>query len=194
MTQLKAKQELFCQRFVQHANAAVAARAAGYSPRSARTAGHRLLRRPEVLARIAAIQIELARYAGRDLEAMIGKLEVVYRRSVETHQFAAAARAIELQAKLSLLVHRDESLQEMATRVLPAARAHPALPSDGDRLPSPPPRLQLHAPPAPTRAIADGPSGGGVCPAVERPFNLEEVEQDAGDEQADADPVGGRVV
>ena len=35
------------------------------------------------------------------MEALIGKLEIVYRRAMEDHHFYAAARAVELQARLA---------------------------------------------------------------------------------------------
>ncbi len=104
MGRLKTRQERFCQRFVECANAsgaARAARAAGYSPESARNAGYRLLRHPLIAARIAAIHAETARAACRDVGVLLGKLETVYRRSVDDHHFSTAARAVELQARLS---------------------------------------------------------------------------------------------
>ena len=101
MTRLRPRQERFCRLYVECANAAQAARAAGYCPQSARNTGYRLLRRPRVAARIAAIQLEIADDSCRDIGVLLSKLETVYRRSIEHHNFAAAARAVELQAKLS---------------------------------------------------------------------------------------------
>ena len=101
MGRLKPRQERFCQRFVECANAAAAARAAGYTAQSARNAGYRLLRHPQIAARIAAIQAETARAACRNVDVLLGKLENVYRRSVDDHHFSTAARAVELQARIS---------------------------------------------------------------------------------------------
>lgn len=101
MGRLKNRQERFCQRFVECANASAAARAAGYSAESARNAGYRLLRHPLIAARIAAIQTETARAACRNVDVLLGKLETVYRRAVDDHHFSTAARAVELQARLS---------------------------------------------------------------------------------------------
>ena len=78
----------------------MAARAAGYAPTSARRQGWRLLRSPRIQARIREIQAELADHQCRADDAVIGKLEVVYRRALEAQQFYAAARAAELQGKL----------------------------------------------------------------------------------------------
>jgi len=100
MTPLKARQERFCRRFVEFANATVAARAAGYSPEGANRAGYRLLRHPRVARRIAEIEAETARLHSRDGDVLVGKLENVYRRAIIDHQFHAAARAVDLQARI----------------------------------------------------------------------------------------------
>jgi hypothetical protein len=101
MPKLTPRKERFCQRFVECANAAGAARAAGYSPRSARNTAYRLMRDVRVVERIAELHAETARAHCRGLEILLSKLEAVYRRSFEDHQYAVAARAIELQAKLA---------------------------------------------------------------------------------------------
>jgi hypothetical protein len=62
MTPLKAQQERFCRRFAELACATTAARAAGYAPQWAKSAG--------------------------------------YRRAIVDHQFHAAARAVDLQARI----------------------------------------------------------------------------------------------
>ncbi|MGF1640398.1 MAG: terminase small subunit [Rhodospirillales bacterium] len=100
MIRLKARQERFCRRFVEFGCAASAARAAGYAPRWARSAGYRLLRHPRIASRIAEIEAEAARLHCRDGAVLVGKLETVYRRAIAEHQFHAAARAVDLQAKL----------------------------------------------------------------------------------------------
>jgi phage terminase small subunit len=100
MTPLRARQERFCRRFVEFACAATAARAAGYAPKSARNAGYRLLRHPRIAARIAEIEAETARIHSRTSDVLVGKLENVYRRAVVDHQFQAAARAVDLQARI----------------------------------------------------------------------------------------------
>jgi hypothetical protein len=100
MTPLKARQERFCRRFTEFGCATTAARAAGYAPKWAKTAGYRLLRHPRIAARIAAIEAETARLHSRGSEVLVGKLENVYRRAVVDHQFNAAARAVDLQAKI----------------------------------------------------------------------------------------------
>ncbi len=101
MRPLTPRQERFCHEFVHWAQGAVAAREAGYSAASSRKQGYRLLRTARVRARIQEIQAEMARDGG-GADVLIGKLEVVYRRAIEDHHFAAAARAVELQARLGL--------------------------------------------------------------------------------------------
>ena len=100
MTPLKARQERFCRRFAELACATTAARAAGYAPRWAKTAGYRLLRHPRIAARIAEIEAQTARLHSRTDEVLVGKLENVYRRAIVDHQFHAAARAVDLQARI----------------------------------------------------------------------------------------------
>lgn len=101
MKRLRPRQERFCRLFVLHPNAAQAARNAGYDPQWARNAGYRLLRQPRIVQRISELQREMAEAHGRDIDVLIGKLETVYRRSVDDHAFSAAARAVELQARLA---------------------------------------------------------------------------------------------
>ncbi len=103
---LNPRQERFCHYFVLYACASVAAAEAGYSRKSAKHQGYRMLRTGRVRARIRDIHIGLARDHGRDTDALIGKLEAVYRRALEDNHFHTAARAVELQARLSLLKER----------------------------------------------------------------------------------------
>ena len=130
---LTPRQERFCHAFVQYANASVAAAEAGYARGSAKQQGYRLLRTERVGARIRALHAQLCRDHGRDTEALIGKLENVYRRAIEDHHFHTAARAVELQARLGIL---------MECRAAPSRL--PRLP----QLPSPPPGT-------PARSAAD---------------------------------------
>lgn len=116
---LTPRQERFCHAYVSCPNAARAARVAGYSRRTAKSQGWRLLRSRRVRARLAEIQAELARDCGGERDALIGKLEVVYRQAVADHSAYAAARAVELQARLTGLPVRRLAAQT------PAAEARP---------------------------------------------------------------------
>jgi hypothetical protein len=124
MTPLKARQERFCRWFVELANAAAAARAAGYAPKGAKIAGYRLLRHPRIAQRIAAIEAETARLHSRTSDVLVGKLENVYRRAVVDHQFNAAARAVDLQAKIRGFTAPPASAADAdaETETWPAAR------------------------------------------------------------------------
>lgn len=124
MSKLTPRQDRFCRQFVECANAAGAARAAGYTPRSARTTGYRLLRQPVVAQRIAQLQAETAHAHCRDVEFLLGKLEAVFRHSFEDHQYATAARVVELQARLARLA--AESLLAGTNEPQPSDESPPA--------------------------------------------------------------------
>ncbi len=119
---LTPRQERFCHEFVHDAQGAVAAREAGYSAASSRKQGSALLKTERIRARIREIQAQLARDGGSDMEILIGKLEIVYRRAIEDHHFYAAARAVELQAKLT----REAAAPRFTPCPAPAQAAAPA--------------------------------------------------------------------
>ena len=98
MKSLTHRQERFCHAFVHWANGAEAAREAGYTVRSARKQASVMLQTVRIRARIHEIQTKLAEDAGTDMAALIGKLEIIYRRAIGDHHFYAAARAIEAKA------------------------------------------------------------------------------------------------
>jgi hypothetical protein len=89
-------------------NAAYAAIDAGYARPSSRNQGYRLMRRPAIRARIAEIRRVLARAYCLDAEVLLGKLEAVYQRANERHYFHAAARCVELQARIAGHLARPE--------------------------------------------------------------------------------------
>ena len=112
MKSLTHRQERFCHAFVHWANGAEAAREAGYTVRSARKQASVMLQTVRIRARIHEIQTQLAEDAGTDMAALIGKLEIIYRRAIGDHHFYAAARAVELQAKLVRAANRPPALNE----------------------------------------------------------------------------------
>jgi phage terminase small subunit len=124
MRRLKPRHERFCRSFVECTNASVAAKVAGYAPTSARNAGYRLLRHPRIAERIAQIQQETAEVHCRNVDVLLGKLETIYRRAVDDHHFSAAARAVELQAKLA-------GIGPALPRTTGRGRASVAVPADG---------------------------------------------------------------
>ena len=95
------RQERFCRNFAAGFNATRAATGAGYRALWAANHGHRLLRQPRIRARVAAIQAEMAAEACDGTGVLLGKLESVYRAALEGRNYQAAARAVDLQAKLA---------------------------------------------------------------------------------------------
>ena len=59
MTELKIRQEKFCQAYVLYRNATESAKIAGYSKGSAHTQGHRLMQRGDVKERIEELEKEV---------------------------------------------------------------------------------------------------------------------------------------
>jgi len=113
---LNPRQEAFCLAYVHSGNAASAARVAGYETAGARQQGYRLLQTPAVVRRLGEIRATLARDGCRDTEQLLGKLENIYARALEEHQFAAAARAVAVQARIAGL------MPSMLERIAAASR------------------------------------------------------------------------
>ena len=103
-TPLSPRQETFCHSYVYFPNAANAAREAGYEASSSRQQGHRLLKAQAVAARIAAIRQRMAEDGCRETGVLLGKLENVYNRAIEDRHYVAAARTVEIQARLAGLM------------------------------------------------------------------------------------------
>ncbi len=101
---LSPRQETFCHSYVYFPNAANAAREAGYEAGSSRQQGHRLLKAPAVAARIAAIRRRMADDGCRETGVLLGKLENVHNRAIEDRRYVAAARTVEIQARLAGLM------------------------------------------------------------------------------------------
>ena len=59
MTELKIRQEKFCQAYVLYRNATESAKIAGYSEGSAHTQGHRLMQREDIKERIEELEKEV---------------------------------------------------------------------------------------------------------------------------------------
>lgn len=126
---LTARQERFCERFAESFNATLAARSAGYSTRTARVIGARLLRNPKIAARIAELHADTARAHCRMVETLLAKLEAVYRAAINNHNFHAAARVVELQARLAgIAVPRTPSTGR--TRASADGKSAPPLPAN----------------------------------------------------------------
>ncbi len=98
---LRHRHEAFCQHFVLDGNATDAAANAGYASEWARNQGYRLMRQPRIRARVAEIRSGLARAYCLDAGVLLGKLEAVYQRAVGNLDFHAAARCVEIQARIA---------------------------------------------------------------------------------------------
>ncbi len=94
------RHEAFCQEYVKDRNATQAAIRAGYSEKTARQQGSRLLTNAAISSRIGELQEEIAERNEIDADNIMAKLETVYERSLEEGNFAAANRAAELQGKM----------------------------------------------------------------------------------------------
>lgn len=95
MTQLKERQEKFCQNYVLHRNATKAAQAAGYSEGSAHNQGYRLLQEPKIQERIE----ELANGITTDVD-VISEIEKQYEVARNAGHTNSALKALELLAKV----------------------------------------------------------------------------------------------
>lgn len=120
---LRSRHEAFCQHFVLLGNAADAASKAGYAYEWARNQGYRLMRQPRIQARVAEIRSGLASAYCLDAGVLLGKLEAVYQRAVCEHNFHAAARCVEIQARIAgYSSSRDGRDEERSLGNLPGVR------------------------------------------------------------------------
>ena len=92
---LNEKQEKFAQAYVLHRNATEAAKAAGYSDRSANNQGYRLLQMDEVTERIADLENELV----TDID-VVDELESQYTFAATNGHTNSAIKALELLSRV----------------------------------------------------------------------------------------------
>ena len=71
------KQERFCQEYVVDLNSAAAARRAGYSERSARITGHRLLTKDDIRRRISELQVGQSERTQVDADFVVERLRAI---------------------------------------------------------------------------------------------------------------------
>lgn len=111
---LPMKRELFCQRYVVHGNAMLAAEEARYSKRSAKQLGHELLQDPAVAARVEQLLAEKAKRNAIEADWITSKLRENVERAMQAqpvldnkgeptgeyrYDGAVANRALELLGK-----------------------------------------------------------------------------------------------
>jgi hypothetical protein len=109
-TQNKLKRDAFIAAYVANGGvAAEAARTAGYSEKNSRKTGSRLLKDPDVAARIEAARQELRAVTGYDAKAAVAELDRNITLARANKSDMAVARLLELKLKVhGLLVDRTE--------------------------------------------------------------------------------------
>jgi hypothetical protein len=101
------KQESFVHNYLKCGDATEAFELTGYVRDSANA--HRLLKRPQVQARLRELQDEIAAKVPITIESLIGELEEARQSATGKNQFAAAIKAILGKARLAgLLVDRSK--------------------------------------------------------------------------------------
>ena len=121
---LTGRQEDFCRNYVAQPVAAHAAVLAGYGEDNARTQGSRLLKKPLVLARIAALRAERGLTYALDADTLQDKLEAVFFDALSSSNHGAAVSALRLQAGLARLPLRAAA-RESESALVPRAAAEP---------------------------------------------------------------------
>jgi len=97
----KRQHEEFCHLYVANPNAGSAALSAGYEHANRFTQGYRLLRRPDIAARVLELREEIAARECASVGVLLAKLESAFATAVKDGNAHAAVRVIELQAKLN---------------------------------------------------------------------------------------------
>ena len=124
--QIKPQHEVFCRAYVGSGNATEAARKADYSWETAANQAYRLLKRPEIQARVAELTAERAaddaayeatRAAHRDrlaamrateAEALLAKLDPIYEEMLDTGDHSGVLKVVALQARIAGLLGEDD--------------------------------------------------------------------------------------
>jgi phage terminase small subunit len=103
---LTARQALFCEGYAAQPVAARAAVLAGYAEENAANQGHRLLKNPLILSRVAALRAERKLRYVVEADTVHDKLEAVFFDALGNGHHAAAVAALRLQAGLARLPTR----------------------------------------------------------------------------------------
>jgi phage terminase small subunit len=106
---LTPKQDRFCREYLVDLNATQAAIRAGYSEKTAKQQGSRLLTNADVQTRISELQDEVRQRIDVKVDDVIARLIELSEKSEAAGQFAPAVRAAELLGKrLGMFVNRLE--------------------------------------------------------------------------------------
>ena len=106
------KQEMFCREYVIDLNSAAAARRAGYSERSARITGHRLLTKDDIRRRISELQVGQSKRTQVDADFVVERLRAIADQWQKNP--SAATRALELLGRHLDIFGRDSRQQQAA--------------------------------------------------------------------------------
>ena len=123
---LTPRQEEFCRHYAAQPVATRAAALAGYAKDNAANQGHRLLKNPFVLDRVAELRAAsgVAYVVQRD--TMHDKLEAVFFEALSERNHAAAVAALRLQASLAGMTVRAAATRDSPTPKKPARRKRPS--------------------------------------------------------------------
>ena len=112
LLELNERHAQFVRHYLICGEGAEAARRAGYSTKSARKEGSRILALPKVRAAIEIARADLAKKAAYDQGAAMAELDQAIAFARETQNATALCRAIELKSKLcGLLIERQDVRQ-----------------------------------------------------------------------------------
>lgn len=114
MVKLTPKQEAFAKAYVEEGNASEAYRqaysTANMKPETVHNKGYCLLQKDEVRARVEELQAVHQANHEVTVESLLRELGTVQKEALERGQMSAAARAIELKAKIvGLLVNQNKT-------------------------------------------------------------------------------------
>lgn len=110
MAGLTTQQEKFAQAYIIYRNATEAAKAAGYSPRSAHNQGHRLIHNEAVLERIENLEREMETSVD-----VLAELEQQYTAAKNNNHTNSALKALELLSKVK---KKDEEVEPKSVEEL----------------------------------------------------------------------------
>jgi hypothetical protein len=120
------KQERFCQEYVIDLNSAAAARRAGYSERSARITGHRLLTKDDIRRRVSELQAKQAERTQVDADFVVERLRAIADQWQKNP--SAACRALELLGRhLDIFGGRDSQQQQTAAVQIQVVLSQPVV-------------------------------------------------------------------
>lgn len=115
---LSPRQEAFCRYVARGASAAAAARAAGYSPETAKQQGSRLMSRIEIRRRVWLLRHDREQRLWVDQQRIVDALQQILHAARQEGDFRTALRCVELEARLiGVLPDRPLAMERAAPPV-----------------------------------------------------------------------------